>query len=204
MDFCICSESPGWWFLSCAPHLKYCGSCILFNVAWQSVICDSPLSWICLLDNDLGIGDSYPDTGSKLSMGIEKWMSIYFVILKFIFLYFSFLSFFPLSFFCFFWLCLYMSIESTSLFAIIVLFRKLYLRFPMVFMLISLLGESEIFCYNTTRFLNKPSWLLVESFEWLYYNKVDLEPEEAEFQCWLSFQFYGFFSEVQCQFNEVL
>jgi hypothetical protein len=58
----------------------------------------------------------------------------------------------------------------------------------MVFMLISLLGESEISCYNTMRLLNRVSWLLMESFEWLYYNKVDLEPEEAEFYCWAFFR----------------
>lgn len=53
----------------------------------------------------------------------------------------------------------------------------------MVFMLISLLHESEISCYNIMRFLSRPSWLLVESFEQLYYNKVDLKPEETELQC---------------------
>lgn len=65
----------------------------------------------------------------------------------------------------------------------------------MVFMLISLLHESEISCYNIMRFLSRPSWLLVESFERFYYNKVDLKPEEAELQCGAFFPVLWVFSQ---------
>ena len=95
------------------------------------------------------------------------WMAILYC---FSFLLSLFLFFF--SFLC----CLHMLIESISSFAILMFLRS-FSEFPMVFMLISLLHESEISCYNIIRFLSRPSWLLVESFEQLYYNKVDLKPE---------------------------
>lgn len=52
--------------------------------------------------------------------------------------------------------------------------------FPVVFLLISLLGESEVSCSATMTLLSRPSGLFIESFERLYYNKVDLEPGNAE------------------------
>lgn len=38
------------------------------------------------------------------------------------------------------------------------------------------------------RFLTKPSWLLIEPFEQLYYNSIEMKPEEAEHQCWAFFR----------------
>lgn len=52
--------------------------------------------------------------------------------------------------------------------------------FPMAFMYISLLGESDISCSATMTLFGRPSALFIESFEWLYYVKVDSEPGKAE------------------------